>query len=247
MDLVSVIIPFYKKKKYISETVSSVLEQTYENIEIIIVYDDLEKNDLNFLRKNFSNNSKIRIIINDRNLGAGLSRNKGIAVAKGRYVGFIDADDLWSKEKISKQITFMKKNNFQMSHTSYKIINEEGEILNIRKSRYFNNYKNILTSCDIGLSSVLLKKELITDDIKFASLKTKEDFVLWLKILKSGFEIGALEEPLMSWRKTKGSLSSSIFQKLKDGFKVYNHYMNYNLIKSLYLLISLSINYLKKS
>ena len=97
------------------------------------------------------------------------------------------------------------------------------------------------------MSSVLLKKELITDDIKFASLKTKEDFVLWLKILKSGFEIGALEEPLMSWRKTKGSLSSSIFQKLKDGFKVYNHYMNYNLIKSLYLLISLSINYLKKS
>ncbi len=247
MDLVSVIIPFYKKKKYISETVSSVLEQTYENIEIIIVYDDLEKNDLNFLRKNFSNNSKIKIIINDRNLGAGLSRNKGIAVAKGRYVGFIDADDLWSREKISKQITFMKKNNFKMSHTSYKIINEEGEILNIRKSRYFNNYKNILTSCDIGLSSVLLKKELITDDIKFASLKTKEDFVLWLKILKSGFEIGALEEPLMSWRKTKGSLSSSIFQKLKDGFKVYNHYMNYNLIKSLYLLISLSINYLKKS
>ena len=79
MDLVSVIIPFYKKKKYISETVSSVLEQTYENIEIIIVYDDLEKNDLNFLRKNFSNNSKIRIIINDKNLGAGLSRNKGIA------------------------------------------------------------------------------------------------------------------------------------------------------------------------
>ena len=246
MDLVSVIIPFYKKKKYIYETVSSILEQTYDNIEIVIIYDDLEKDDLNFLRKNFSDNEKIRIIVNDRNLGAGLSRNKGIAVARGKYVGFIDADDLWNKEKISKQITFMKKNNFQVSHTSYKIISEEGAILNTRKSKYFNNYKNILTSCDIGLSSVLLKKELINEEIKFASLKTKEDFVLWLKILKSGFEIGALEEPLMSWRKTKGSLSGSIFQKLKDGFKVYNHYMNYNLIKSLYLLISLSINYLKK-
>ncbi len=246
MDLVSVIIPFYKKKKYISETVNSILEQTYENIEIVIVYDDSEKNDLNFLKKKFSDNDKIRIIVNDKNLGAGLSRNRGIAAAKGRYIGFIDADDLWSEEKISKQITFMKKNNFQVSHTSYKIISEKGAILNIRKSRYFNNYKNILTSCDIGLSSVLLKKRLITEENKFANLKTKEDFVLWLKILKSGFEIGALEEPLMSWRKTKGSLSSSIFQKLKDGFKVYNHYMNYNLIKSLYLLISLSINYLKK-
>ncbi len=247
MDLVSVIIPFYKKRKFICETITSILEQTYKNIEIVIVYDDPEKDDLNFLRKNFSENDKIRIIVNDRNLGAGFSRNKGIASAKGIYVGFIDADDLWSKEKISKQITFMKKNNFQVSHTSYKIINEEGAILNTRKSRYFNNYKNILTSCDIGLSSVLLKKTLITGEIKFANLKTKEDFVLWLKILKSGFEIGAVEEPLMSWRKTKGSLSSSTFQKLKDGFKVYNGFMNYNLIKSLYLLISLSINYLKKS
>ena len=246
MDLVSAIIPFYKKTKYIHETVSSILKQTYENIEIVIVYDDLEKDDLNFLRKNFSDNNKIRIIVNNTNLGAGVSRNKGIEAAKGSYIGFIDADDLWSKEKISKQISFMKNNNFQISHTSYEIINEEGTILDTRKSRHFDNYKNILTSCDIGLSSVLLKKELITKEIKFASLKTKEDFVLWLKILKSGFEIGALEEPLMSWRKTKGSLSSSIFQKLKDGFKVYNHYMNYNLIKSLYLLISLSFNYLKK-
>ena len=160
MDLVSVIIPFYKKRKFISETLSSILEQTYENIEIVIVYDDLEKDDLNFLRKNFSENDKIRIIVNDRNLGAGLSRNKGISAAKGIYVGFIDADDLWSKEKISKQITFMKKNNFQISHTSYKIISEEGAILDTRKSRYFNNYKNILTSCDIGLSSVLLKRAL---------------------------------------------------------------------------------------
>ncbi len=247
MDLVSVIIPFYKKKKFINETINSILKQTYDNIEIVIIYDDLERDDLNFLRENFSDNNKIRIIVNDRNLGAGFSRNKGIAAAKGNYISFIDADDLWSKEKISKQINYMKKNNLQISHTSYEIIDEEGAILSTRKSRNFNNYKNILTSCDIGLSSVLLKKELITEETKFANLKTKEDFVLWLKILKLGYEIGGLEEPLMSWRKTKDSLSSSIFQKLKDGFKVYNQYMNYNLIKSICLLISLSINYLKKS
>ena len=139
MDLVSAIIPFYKKTKYIHETVSSILKQTYENIEIVIVYDDLEKDDLNFLRKNFSDNNKIRIIVNDTNLGAGVSRNKGIEAAKGSYIGFIDADDLWSKEKISKQISFMKNNNLQISHTSYEIINEEGTILSTRKSRHFNN------------------------------------------------------------------------------------------------------------
>ena len=140
----------------------------------------------------------------------------------------------------------MKQNNFQISHTSYKIINENGQTLGLRKSKNFNNYKDILTSCDIGLSSVLIQKNLITDEIKFANLKTKEDFVLWLKLLKSGFEIGSLEEILMTWRKTEGSLSSSIIQKLKDGYKVYNYHMNYNFIKSIYLLINLSINYLKK-
>ena len=173
MDLVSAIIPFYKKKKFIKETINSILKQTYENIEIVIVYDDLEKDDLRFLKQNFSNINKIRIIENDTNLGAGFSRNKGIEAAKGNYIGFIDADDLWSKEKISKQVNYMKKNNLKISHTSYEIINEEGAMLSTRKSRNFNDYRNILTSCDIGLSSVLLKKELITEEIKFVNLKTK--------------------------------------------------------------------------
>ena len=246
MDLVSAIIPYYKKKKYINETIKSILNQTYTNIEIVIVYDDIIKNDLNYLNENYSKNENIKIRVNDRNLGAGQSRNIGIAHSKGKYVAFIDADDLWDKEKISKQIEYMKKNNFQVSHTSYKIINENGQTLGLRKSRNFNNYKDILTSCDIGLSSVIIKKNLITEKIKFANLKTKEDFVLWLKLLKSGLEIGSLEEILMTWRKTKGSLSSSITQKLKDGYKVYNYHMNYNFIKSIYLLINLSINYLKK-
>ena len=74
MDLVSVIIPFYKKKKFIKETINSILKQTYENIEILIVYDDMEKDDLNFLKENFSDNNKIKIIVNDKNLGAGFSR-----------------------------------------------------------------------------------------------------------------------------------------------------------------------------
>lgn len=246
MDLVSAIIPFYKKTKYIHETVSSILKQTYENIEIVIVYDDLEKDDLNFLRKNFSDNNKIRIIVNDTNLGAGVSRNKGIEAAKGSYIGFIDADDLWSKEKISKQISFMKNNNLQVSHTSYEIINEEGTILSTRKSRHFDNYKNILTSCDIGLSSVLLKKELITKEIKFASLKTKEDFVLWLLVLKRGYKIGALKKNLTLWRKVDNSLSSSVLQKLIDGFRVYHIYMNFNRLKSIYFLLILSLTYLRK-
>ena len=246
MDLISVIIPYYKKREFINETVSSVLNQTYANIEIIIIYDDSNKDDLSFLLKIFKENKNIKIINNDKNLGAGLSRNKGIYAANGKYIGFLDADDIWNKNKILKQITFMQKFDFKISHTSYEIINESNKVLSCRKARNFNSYQDILKSCDIGLSTVILEKSIIDDELNFSNLKTKEDFILWLKILRSGLVIGALDEKLSYWRKTKNSLSSSTLQKLKDGYRVYRIYMNYGPIKSLYFLFCLSLNYLIK-
>ena len=246
MDLVSIIIPYYKKKKFINETIKSVLNQTYANIEIIIVYDDKNKEDLSYLFKKFGENKNIKIIVNNKNLGAGLSRNKGINVAQGKYIGFLDADDIWNKSKITKQIKFMKKFDLKISHTSYKVINETKQFLSYRKARNYYFYKDLLTSCDIGLSTVVVEKNILSDELKFASLKTKEDFILWLKMLKSGYIIGGLDEKLSSWRKTKNSLSSSTLQKLEDGYKVYRFYMNYNTLKSLYLLFCLSLNYLIK-
>ena len=106
--------------------------------------------------------------------------------------------------------------------------------------------KELLKSCDIGLSTVIIKKELISDKIKFPMLKTKEDFVLWLKLLENGEKIYALNEYLTFWTKSKNSLSSSTYQKILDGFKVYHNYMNYNLFKSLYFLFCLSINFILK-
>ena len=96
-DFVSIIIPYYKKKKFIFETITSVLNQTYSNIEILIIYDDEDKTELEFLRHNFKTNKKVKIIINEKNLGAGLSRNKGINLSLGNYVAFVDADDVWKK------------------------------------------------------------------------------------------------------------------------------------------------------
>jgi teichuronic acid biosynthesis glycosyltransferase TuaG len=236
MDLVSIIIPYFKKKKFIKKSIRSVLNQTYKNIELIIIYDDNNKNDLNYLLKNFGKNKKITIITNVKNLGAGLSRNKGIQNAKGKYIAFLDADDVWHESKIFKQIDFMKKFNFKISHTSYEIINASNKVLSCRKARNFFSYKELLKSCDIGLSTVMIEKNIINDELKFVNLKTKEDFVLWLKILRSGIPIGALDVKLSYWRKTKNSLSSSILQKLKDGYRVYRVHMSYNAIKSLYLL-----------
>ena len=212
----------------------------------MIIYDDDNLSDLNYLEKLFQSEEKIRIIKNSQTIGAGLSRNKGIQNSKGEYIAFIDADDIWKKYKLENQINFMKKKKIKFSHTTYEIIDKNDKVLGKRVSRNFEKVDDLIKSCDIGLSTVILKKEIINDETKFPNLKTKEDFVLWLKILQRNISINSLNENLTSWRKLENSLSSSITQKLKDAFKVYNHYMKFNFIKSCYYVICLSIKFLKK-
>ena len=245
MDLISVIIPYYKKKEYIISSINSVLNQTYKNLEIIIIYDDLNKEDLNLLKKIKKKDKRIKIYINKKNLGAGRSRNKGIKLSKGIFVAFLDSDDLWKKNKLKKQIFFMKKNGINASHTSYTIINSNNKIIGSRNAKDMS-YKQLLKSCDIGLSTVVLKKEIITSKIKFANIKTKEDYVLWLKITFNNNKIFALKDNLTKWRKLEDSLSSSSLQKIYDGYLVYRKYMNFNLLKSFGFLMLLSFNYFLK-
>ena len=245
MDLISVIIPYYKKKEYIISTINSVLNQTYKNLEIIIIYDDPNKEDLNLLKKIKKKDKRIKIYINKKNLGAGRSRNKGIKLSKGIFVAFLDSDDLWKKNKLKKQIFFMKKNGINASHTSYTIINSNNKIIGSRNAKDMS-YKQLLKSCDIGLSTVVLKKEIITSKIKFANIKTKEDYVLWLKITLNNNKIFALRDNLTKWRKLEDSLSSSKLQKIYDGYLVYRKYMNFNLLKSFGFLMLLSFNYFLK-
>ena len=245
-ELVSIIIPYYKKKEYILKTINSVLNQSYNNYEIIIIYDDENLSDLDYLEKLFKSEKKIKIIKNSKTVGAGFSRNKGIENANGEFIAFIDADDTWKKYKLEKQINFMKKKKLKFTHTPYEIIDKNDKVLGERISKNFEKLDDLIKSCDIGLSTVIIKKEIIDYQTKFPNLKTKEDFVLWLKILKKNIIICYFNETLSSWRKLDDSLSSSITQKLIDAFKVYNYYMKFNFIKSLYYTMCLSINYLKK-
>jgi len=245
MKLVSIIIPYFKKKKYIADTINSILNQTYKNFEIIIVYDDPEKKDLEYIKKLISTDNRIKLIVNEKNLGAGISRNIGIDISAGTFIAFIDADDMWERTKLEEQIKFMESQNINFCHTTYKIINEKNQFLSSRKARNFFNINDLAKSCDIGLSTVLLKREILGSN-KFPNLKTKEDFVLWLKLISNSIKIYGLDKELTRWRKARNSLSSSSFQKIVDAYKVYNIYMKYNMIKSIYYLICLSINFLKK-
>ena len=109
-DLVTVIIPYYRKINYIHECIESVLNQTYQNFEIILIYDDNELDDLEYIKNIVSKDNRIRLLINKIKLGPGLSRNIGIEFGKGSLIAFIDADDMWKKNKLDMQINFMKEN-----------------------------------------------------------------------------------------------------------------------------------------
>tara|TARA_B100000963_G_C22577945_1_gene649432 strand:- start:853 stop:1599 length:747 start_codon:yes stop_codon:yes gene_type:complete len=247
MDLVSVIIPYYKKRNFVRESLNSVVNQSYDNLEILIIYDDTNLNDYEFLLKISKLDSRIKIIKNNMKLGAGFSRNIGIEKSNGKYIAFLDADDTWSPDKLKSQISFMKQNDYKISHTSYYIIDEKKKLIGQRKARDLLSINDILKSCDIGLSTVVLEKNVVIHNkIKFPKLATKEDFVFWLMLLKKNHKFYAQDKYLTNWTDLKDSLSSSTIQKLKDGFKVYNYYMNFNILKSLYYLLCLSLNYLKK-
>ena len=220
MDLVSIIIPYFKKKDYILEAINSILDQTYQNFEVIIVYDDANKSELSFIYNIQKLDRRIKVLVNEKNVGAGLSRNYGIKNSNGKYIAFLDADDLWKKEKLQKQISIMEQKNFLITHTSYEILGNNNKSSNIRKARNLN-FKKLLKSCDVGLSTVVIKKNLFDQNIKFSNIKTKEDYILWLLLTKNGHIFNAINETLSFWRISKNSLSSPILRRLIDGFTVY--------------------------
>ena len=249
---VTVIIPFKSNLEYLFISLKSAINQNYENFKIIIVYDNEDKSDLFKIKKHIKNKNKnksqfISIIVNNKNLGAGYSRNKAIKKINTKYIAFLDSDDLWKKNKLKAQIFFMQKNNYVFTHTSYYMINKIGHLISSRKAKSIITFEELLRSCDIGLSTVILETNFIKKNkYYFPKIKTKEDFVLWLKILKNTKLVNGLDMKLTYYRKTKNSLSSSKFTSLINGYKVYRNYMKFNTMKSVYYLIILSINFFKK-
>ena len=243
---ITVIIPFYDNFYLLKRCLNSVFKQTFKKYEIIIVYDNPKnKDNLLKLKKFIHKKNNIILIENNKNIGAGYSRNKAIKIATGKFIAFLDSDDTWKINKLMTQYNFMKKNNLSISHTSYhiKILGNKFKKLRVAKNL---QYSELIKSCDVGLSTVMLNKNLLKNFYLFPNIKTKEDYVMWLRLSKRGHTFYALKKCLTNWTKTPGSLSSSITQKLKDALKVYYIYERYNIINSIFKVFILSINYLRK-
>ena len=243
-DLISIIIPYHKKKIYFQDTINCIIKQTYVNFELIVIYDDQDKSELKHVRKvlnkfNKFKCKKIKLIVNKKNIGAGLSRNKAIKLAKGNYIAFCDADDLWNNKKLEIQLKFMKDNQFSFSHTSYNIINEKGKKISDFSIKKKIKYSDLLKSCDIGLSTVMCSKKILQNK-KFLNIKTKEDYYLWLSIIMKQKHLYGIQKKLTSWRRLDLSLSSSILRKVLDAFYMYNKHTNKNVFLSVFYTLRLT-------
>ena len=135
MKLVSVIMPYFKKREYVLKSLNSIISQSYKNLEIIIIDDELSQESQDLMKKLSNLDQRIHTISNPSNLGAGLSRNNGILIAKGEYIAFCDCDDVWSSKKLEVQLKYMKSNYLNFTHTSYLIIDSNDKIIGRRKAK----------------------------------------------------------------------------------------------------------------
>lgn len=233
----------FNSEAFISETINSVINQTLPNWELLLIDDNSNDATVKIAETFIKSNSKIKLLKNETNLGAALSRNKGIKEAEGEYIAFLDADDLWKPEKLAKQLDFMVKENCEVCFSSYDQIDESGSPLDKRIIALpVLTYKKLLKSNYIGnLTGVYNKSAL--GEILAPNLRKRQDWLLWLAaIKKSGKPAKSVSESLAYYRVRNDSMSSKKLNLIKHNYWVYKRGLGFSTIKSVFCML----NFLKE-
>lgn len=230
--LVSVIMPTYNSAEFIGAAIQSVQNQTYLNWELFVIDDASNDATIALVEDFVSLDSRIKFYQNPKNVGAGASRNTGIKAAKGSFIAFLDADDLWLPEKLLVQVNFMLRNNLAMSFSSYRLMSETGELLpKIVEALPELSYKKLLRSNYVGSLTGMYNADKI-GKIYSPLLRKRQDWGLWLSVLeKSGSALG-IQQPLAYYRLRKNSISNNKTALLKYNFQIYNRVLGYGFLKS---------------
>lgn len=221
--LVSIIMPSWNTGRYIAESIQCVIDQTYDNWELLIV-DDCSTDNTDEIVEPFLKDSRIKYLHNEKNSGAALTRNKAIKVAQGEWIAFLDSDDLWTSEKLEKQVKFMQDNGYVLSYTEYEKIDEEDKALNIyvsgpeivnRRKMYRYDYIGQLTMMYSAKHFGL---------IQIKDIKKNNDYAIRLQLYKKpGTEAHLLQENLAKYRIRKKSIShDKLSKKLKSHYDLFH-------------------------
>lgn len=237
-DLVSIITPCYNSSMFISQTIESVLAQTYQAWEMIIVDDCSSDDTRDIIEEYIEKENRVKLIKLKKNSGPSAARNKAIEEAKGRYIAFLDSDDVWMPVKLENQTNFMKENNILLSYSSYHLIDENGTQLGTFITKDIATYEELLRTCYIGTLTAIYDASKIgkqyLDNINIGHL----DYVLWLKILKNIGMAKGLLQPLAKYRIYDNSYSANKIKAAKWQWYIYRNVENLSLPKSTYYFAS---------
>ena len=235
-ELVSVIVPVFNASRTVKLAIDSILNQTYKNLEVIIIDDCSTDNSIDNLRKFYASDGRVHIIKLSRNQGVANARNVGIKLSKGRYIAFCDSDDLWYAEKLEKQLTLMVNEKAYIVYSSYDIIDAEGKKIGQRLiSKTKLAYEDMLYYNHVGNLTAIL------DSFHLGKPEQKnfrhEDYVMWLELMRSGCIAVGHSEPLAAYRSHSSNLTKNKVQSLIWHYKVLKELENISRIRAIFLTL----------
>lgn len=243
VELVSIVVPVYNAARFLRDTIASVQAQTYQNWDLIFVDDCSSDDSVSVIQESMSHDERIRLFINKQNSHAALTRNRGIDEATGRFIAFLDADDLWEPAKLEKQVAFMNRMDCEFTFTSYEFANTSGQP-NGKKVHVPSsmNYKDALKNTTIFTSTVMFDMtKLSKNQIHMPNVKS-EDSATWWKVLKNIECAYGLDEILSYYRRSDNSLSSNKLESVRRTWNLYRRVERLSLAYSTYNFVHYIIN-----
>lgn len=247
-EKVSIITPVYNCEKLIKETINCVLKQTYKNFEMILVDDCSIDNSAKIIKKFIEKDERIKYYKLNENSGAAVARNYALEKSSGRFIAYLDADDLWKPEKLEKQVKFMIDNNYAFTCTDYEKITEDGtslnKIIHIPKKVDYNLFlrNTIIQTVGVMIDTQLTGKELLIMPL----IRRRQDAATWCQLLRNGFDCYEVPENLSYYRVVSNSLSSNKFKAIKMNWYWYREIEKLPLWKAYYCFIGYAFNAVKK-
>lgn len=239
-DIVSIIIPLYNAEKYIAEALLSIQAQSYAHWELLVVDDCSSDGSIALVEAAREHDPRINIIQLSRNSGAAVARNTGIAAASGRYIAFLDSDDVWLPGKLERQVNFLRENNRSVCFSAYKKIDEAGVDIGDVGVPSRVTYAELLKTNVIGCSTVIYDTHFF-GKVEMPLIRKRQDYGLWLRLLKKVDYADGLSERLVRYRVRAGSISSNKANTSTYNWRLYRQVEGLSLLKSTYYFLHYAV------
>ncbi|BEI21844.1 glycosyltransferase family 2 protein [Vibrio fluvialis] len=233
IDLVSIVSPIFNGKKSIELTYASILSQTYQNWEWLVVDDGSTDGSREWLSQISLQDKRVVVLLNSNNQGAAYARNQAIAAAKGRFIAFLDADDQWAPEKLEIQLKEMDERDLDFCYTSYDLVTSGKTKIGVRKAPISVSYTSLLKCNEVGCSTAIYDLKRL-GKVYMPLLRKRQDLGLWLKLVKLGAKAGGVDKSLVQYTVGTNSLSANKWKVLKYQWAIYRQLERLSFIHSLY-------------